>query len=148
MAGWGIFQETTTLFNRAPIALNVRFDGSEKTLMPGENPGIPKLAVAFARKQNPIMGTQAFNNPSASGYQSLIVDMGNPKQAHLAKPLTPEEWAAHLDAPSNLDIADMEEEKGIHLRLGRKKARPVMAGSFEAREGVSLEGFQQLDGHE
>ena len=142
--GWGIFQETTTLFNRGREAVSVRFDGSEKTLYPGNNTSIPLLAVPYARKQNPIMGSEEFLNPGASGYQSLIIDLRNPKTKHLAVPMTDEEWAAHKGSPTRLNVADMEEEKGVKLIV--KGKRMTMATSFEAREGGGAAEYDHFGG--
>jgi hypothetical protein len=146
MAGFGVFMETTDIFNRGREAVSVRFDGQEKTIPPGITRAFPKIAFPYARKQNPIMGTQSFTNPTASGYDSLIVDM-NGKNKDKAVPLTDEEWAKHCNAPSNLNIEEMEEEKGVKLKAGRKNPKKVMANTFEAREGVSGSEFDGLDQH-
>lgn len=141
--GWGIFQTTTTLFNRAPINLSVRFDGQEKTIVSGMNPGFPTLAVRYAKKQNPRMGTEQFYNPSMTGFESLIVDLGDKKDKTPREPLTEQEWQEHLDAPMRLNRAEMEDEKGVKTVLRGKKVK----NAFEARTGVNA-GFDELSGHE
>ena len=54
----GIFRDSVTLVNRTSRNLNVRFDGEDITIGPGENPGFPKVAVPYAKKQNPLMGSK------------------------------------------------------------------------------------------
>ena len=66
----GIFQDLVTVVNRAPIPITVTFDGQELTLQPGENP-LPKIAIPYAKNQNPIKGTADLNNPHISGAQYL-----------------------------------------------------------------------------
>jgi hypothetical protein len=53
----GTFRESVTIINRTSKPLNVRYDGEDITLQPGENHGFPKVAVPFAKKQNAIKGT-------------------------------------------------------------------------------------------
>ena len=54
----GNYKESVTLVNRTNRSLNVRFDGEDTQIMPGENPGFPKVAVPYAKKQNPLMGSK------------------------------------------------------------------------------------------
>lgn len=54
----GAYKESVTLINRTNRFLNVRFDGEDTQLAPGENPGFPKIAVPYAKKQNPLMGSK------------------------------------------------------------------------------------------
>ena len=70
------------------------------------------------------------------------------KHKALAVPLTPQEWADHREAPSALDISQIEDEKGVKLKVGRQRPRPVMANSFEAREGASMTGHDEDTSHE
>lgn len=44
--------------------LNVRYDGEDITLKPGENPGIPKIVVDYAKKQNILKGSMHPLNPN------------------------------------------------------------------------------------
>jgi len=54
----GNYKESITLVNRTNRVLSVRFDGEDTHLQPGENPGFPKVAVPYAKKQNPLMGSK------------------------------------------------------------------------------------------
>lgn len=58
------FKNSVTLVNRTIGAgeyecnLNVRYDGEDIQLRPGENVGFPAEAVGFAKRQNILMGTR------------------------------------------------------------------------------------------
>jgi len=54
----GTFKDSVTLVNRTSDPLNVRYDGEDITLQPGENPGFPLVAVGYAKRQNPLMGSK------------------------------------------------------------------------------------------
>lgn len=66
----GTFRDSVTLVNRTIGAgvmetdLNVRFDGEDIRLKPGDNPGFPRVAVPYARKQNPLNGSKHPVNPN------------------------------------------------------------------------------------
>lgn len=60
----GTFRDAVTLVNRTPGDLNVRFDGEDIRLKPGENPGFPRVAIPYAKKQNPLMGSKHPVNPT------------------------------------------------------------------------------------
>lgn len=72
----GTFRDSVTLINRTLGAgefeqdLNVRFDGEDICLKPGENPGFPLVAVPYAKKQNPLKGSKHPINPTI--YISLV----------------------------------------------------------------------------
>ncbi len=117
----GIFYESVTLINRAPIDLTVMFDGQCKTLKPGENV-VPAVVVDFAKNQNPIMGTQDPNNPSISGGKYLVGVKGGYNEE--TEPLTQEEWEAHCNRPCRTD-----EQEAFNERYGGDpKARLVVHG--------------------
>lgn len=65
----GNFRNSVTIVNRTigggdfEEDLNVRYDGEDITLKPGENHGFPLVAVPFAKAQNPLKGTQHPNDP-------------------------------------------------------------------------------------
>lgn len=59
----GTYNDSVTLVNRTPYALNVRYDGEDISLKPGENPGFPKVVVEFAKRQNPLKGSQHPTDP-------------------------------------------------------------------------------------
>ncbi len=60
----GIFKDAVTLVNRTSRVLSVRYDGEDISLQPGENPGFPAVAVPFAKRQNPLMGSKHPINPN------------------------------------------------------------------------------------
>ncbi len=66
----GHMNDRVTLVNRTIGAgdqerdLNVRYDGEDMTLIPGDNPGIPEVVVSYAKKQNPLMGSMHPMNPA------------------------------------------------------------------------------------
>lgn len=66
----GVFAGSVTLINRTTRNLGVRYDGEDIVIKPGENPGFPKEAVPFARKQNPLMGSRHPVDPRR--YTSLV----------------------------------------------------------------------------
>lgn len=116
----GIFYKQVKVFNRAPVAITVRFDGQDMTLPPGEGV-LPQQAIQYAKNQNPIMGSQDPSNPSISGASFLIGVVGSRDNC---EPLTPEEWEAHLKRPMRLDEQALFEE-----RYGNDpKARLVLHG--------------------
>lgn len=60
----GIMRDSVTLVNRTNRDLSVRYDGEDITLHPGDNPGFPLVAVPYAKKQNPLMGSKHPTNPN------------------------------------------------------------------------------------
>lgn len=70
------YNDTVTLVNRTigggvhERELNARYDGEDLVLVPGENPGIPRVVVPYALKQNPLMGSA--NPVNAGEYQCLV----------------------------------------------------------------------------
>lgn len=129
-----VFPEIVTLINRAPVPLTVRFDGEEKTLYPGENQ-VPRIVVPYAKSQNPIMGSEDFQDPT--GYKYLVALKGSKKDPQ--EPLTEEEWADHLASPQRLNRQQIIDERGD------SKSREVVRGkkkqsAFEARFPVNIDG--------
>lgn len=107
----GIFHEQVIVVNRAPETLNVRFDGQDINLPPGES-AIPKVAVEYAKRQNTIMGSGDPSNPSMSGARYLVGVKGKDE----CDPLTKEEWESHTGAPCRLDLELLADD-----RLGPKE---------------------------
>lgn len=97
----GIFHQQSKVFNRAPVALRVRFDGQETDIPPGES-YIPTATVPFAKNQNPIMGKSDPYNPHISGGKYLIAEIGydSPEEC---QPLSKKEWEEHLGRPCRID---------------------------------------------
>jgi len=103
----GIFLEHVQLFNRAPVALTVQFDGQCKTLEPGPNT-VPGIVVQYAKNQNPIMGSQDPYNPHIDGGKYLLGVVGTKDDV---TPLTKEEWEAHTNAPCREDVQRLFEDR-------------------------------------
>jgi hypothetical protein len=57
------YRDSVTLVNRTDRVLNVRYDGEDMKLKPGENPNFPVVAVPYAKAQNPLMGSRHPNSP-------------------------------------------------------------------------------------
>jgi hypothetical protein len=66
----GTFGSSVTLVNRTNRNLSCRYDGEDITLHPGDNAGFPLVAVPYAKKQNPLMGSKHPNDPRR--YISLV----------------------------------------------------------------------------
>ena len=120
----GIFYDTATVVNRAPIDITVTFDGQQITLKPGLSI-LPKVAISHGKNQNPIMGTADPNNPHMSGGQYLlgvVNDIEYPDDP--CEPLTDEEWATHLGKPCRVN-----EQMAFEERYGSDpKAKMVIHG--------------------
>ena len=147
----GIFLEAAEVFNRAPVAITVTFDGQQITLKPGKSI-LPKVAIPNGKNQNPIMGSVDPNNPHMSGGEYLlgvVDDLEYPGDN--CAPLTPDEWETHLGKPCRVnEQAAFEERYGgdpkakmvLHGK-GRKttaanqtEARGVLAGPVFGRESA------------
>lgn len=129
------FGDTVTIINRAPWPINVRWDGKDVTLQPGETPGFPRLAVPYAKNQNPLMGSEDPEDPSRFEY---LVGVKGSKRDNL-KPLTKAEIEQHETSPQRLNRAAMQEMRGD------VKAREVVRGkkqpsAFQARYEISNDG--------
>lgn len=97
----GIFLEHVQLFNRAPVALTVMFDGQCKSLPALEATTVPGIVVQYAKNQNPVMGTQDPYNPHITGAEYLVGVVGSKDNC---EPLSPEEWADHLQQPCRENV--------------------------------------------
>lgn len=124
----GVYKESITLVNRTSRELNVRYDGEDITLQPGENPGFPQVAVPYAKRQNPLMGSKHPVNPTR--YISLVGVKAKPgeKQQDDITPISDE----------TLEAADRELE--VIDRSGKYYGRPM-------RQNVKLlnHGFDMYD---
>jgi hypothetical protein len=143
----GIFQTHVKIFNRAPVALNVMFDGQQKGLPAGESE-LPDLTVPYAQNQNPIMGSQDPNNPTWSGARYLIVTADD---EFFGKPLTKEEWEAHKGRPCRFDEeAAFAEKYGddpkAKLVVRGKKGSATAGNRYEA--GGTVQGSAVFTGRD
>jgi hypothetical protein len=140
---FGVFQDMVPIVNRAPIPLTVTFDGQTTTIKSG--PGfLPSLTISYAKNQNPVMGSVDPNNPSITGGDYLIgvVDRDNTEM------LTAEEWNAHCEAISRVDLKVlMEDELGPGERVEvRGRGRKTQArNAFEAGVRVAVNKLGMTD---
>jgi hypothetical protein len=131
----GIFYDMTEVVNRGRAVCVVKFDGQELDIAPGPAV-IPTMALLVAKNQNPVRGTAQMDNPTVSGCEYLIGIKGKDD----CTPLTDEQWAAHVNAPSRWDMDDYFSERlgpKEHM-IVRGKGRPTQAkSSFDAGVKVS-----------
>jgi hypothetical protein len=146
-----VFHEQVEIVVRTPWALSFLFDGQEATLPPnyewdekgepkpikGVRNFIPRVTLLNALNQNPIMGSQDPENPSASGALYLIGIVGKERK-YPTEPLTAEEIAMQTNNPSRFDYMPLIEHKlgtrdKVEVR-GNKKPR-----SFGVRQTTNLE---------
>lgn len=137
MSNFGVFVEQVVLVNRAPVSIDVTFDGASKTLVPGENL-VPAVVVPYAKNQNPIMGSQDPYNPQIEGCRYLVGVKGKDD----CTPLTKAEWEDHCQRPCREDEQRWFEDKyGTDSKaklVTRGKGRKSMASSrSEANAAVS-----------
>jgi hypothetical protein len=131
-----------TVVNRTPVPLNVRFDGQDTVLPPGESP-LPKVAVGYAKNQNPIMGSADPNNPSLSGARYLLGVKGTPDEC---TPLSQGEWNDHCDAACRMDWKVLTEDTvkpGEHIVVKGKKGGVQAKSSFDP--GVRHRGTANMN---
>lgn len=120
----GIFLKRLKIFNRAPIALSVTFDGQREDIPHGQSE-MPEAAVWKAQNQNPIMGSGDPYNPGANGTKYLIVMEG---EEGFGTPMTKEEWEAHKRRPCRED-----EQIWFNERYGDDKtAKLITRGSRQS----------------
>ncbi len=60
----GNILESVTLVNRTNRTIEVRYDGEDMKLKPGRTRNFPRVAVPYAQKQNPLMGSQHPYDPT------------------------------------------------------------------------------------
>jgi hypothetical protein len=109
--------ETVTLINRTKGTLQCTFDGHTYDLVPGENHGFPKVAVPFAKRQNPVMGSEDPYNPIK--FNSLV------GVKDTSDPVTP---IKQTDAVERIDRSKV---RGMGRKARVMEGDP--ASAFEAR---------------
>lgn len=135
----GHFRDSVTLVNRTIGAgkyerdLTVRYDGEDIVLTPGDNPGFPKVAVPYAKKQNPLMGSQDSINPTR--YISLIGVKGE-------KDETPIDEATLARAAGKLERVDRDGDFGGEPMERRVLLRKKPFDAFEAQVTMPGTGFE------
>ena len=139
--GFGVFQDMVPIVNRAPIPLAVTFDGQTSNVPTG--PGfLPSVTIAYAKNQNPIMGSVDPHNPSISGGEYLIGVVGKDN----TDMLTEKEWNAHCDAISRVDLKVLMQDElgpGERVEVRGKGRRTQARNAFEAgvRAAVNRAGM-------
>lgn len=129
----GYFRDAVTLVNRTSRVLNVRYDGEDIQLQPGENPGFPRPAVGFAKRQNKLMGSQHPLNPMRFISLVGVKAKAGEKQADDITPI-PDEILARAD--KQLEVVDRHGEfwgETGGLRSNVKVLRKVPFDAFEAQ---------------
>ena len=106
--------ESVTLVNRTKRVLTVRYDGEEMKLKPGRTKNFPRVAVAYAQKQNPLMGSQHPYDPTQ--YISLIGVEADEDASQALK-----DWivAQRVGDCSPIDDETMKEADGEYERVNR-----------------------------
>lgn len=126
----GYFRDSVTLINRTDRVLNVRYDGEDIQLQPGENPGFPQLAVGFAKRQNKLMGSQHPLNPMR--FISLVGVKGKDDCTPI-----PTDVLVHADKA--LEVVDRRGEFWGETGGLRENVKPLRKTGFDAFEAqVSL----------
>lgn len=125
----GVFRDAVTLVNRTDRELTVRYDGEDIKLHPGENPGFPAVAVPYAKKQNPLMGSKHPINPTK--YISLVGVKGTKDDI---TPIPPEVLAK---ADQALEVVDRSGE--FHGRPMRQNVKVLNRG-FDPYEAMADPG--------
>lgn len=140
---FGVFQDMVPVVNRSPVVLTVRFDGQETQVKPGAG-FLPSVVINYAKNQNPVMGSVDPNNPAISGGEYLIGVVGRDNTDIMTK----EEWNAHCEAISRVDLKIMlEDELGPGQRVEvRGRGRKTQArNSFEAGVRAAVNGQGMTD---
>jgi len=133
-------RDAVTLVNRTIGAgdqerdLNVRYDGEDLTLKPGENPGFPLIAVRFAKVQNPLMGSVHPVNPNK--FISLVGVKGSKDD------ITPIPRDVLLRASTKLESVD---RNGEHWRRPMRQNVKVLNEGFEPYEAMADAGATTMD---
>jgi hypothetical protein len=124
-----IFGETVTLVNRTSKVLNARFDGRDQTIQPGENPGFPKIAVAYAKSQNVLMGSEDPENPSPSGMEYLVGVKATPQRDDISP-------IEQSDAPQRYNRESLRES---YLPKSKEVVRKTKINAHTARVGTGTQ---------
>jgi hypothetical protein len=128
--GFGVFQDMVPIVNRAPVVLMVTFDGQQTSIKPG--PGfLPSVTINYAKNQNPVMGSVDPNNPAITGGEYLIGVVGKDN----TEILTADEWNAHCDAISRVDLKVLMEDQlgpGERVEVRGKGRKTAARNAFDA----------------
>lgn len=140
----GIFHEQIEVVNRTSKPLNVRYDGQDMEIEPNYDEAgqrlegvvnfIPKVAMSYARAQNPVMGSEDYEDPSA--FDCLLGFV--PKRGEKLHPsylvtdffdVAADAEAKGTDALSRVPLSEMladdPQVKNVVVRGRRTEANPV-----------------------
>jgi hypothetical protein len=138
----GTFSNSVTIVNRTTRVLNVRYDGEDIQLQPGENPGFPLVAVGYAKRQNKLMGSQHPLNPTRFIALVGVKAKAGEAQRDDISPI-PEEVLERAD--KKLEVIDRDGE--FHgepmgkVRLMRKRGFDAFEAQVSMGEGVAGDKF-------
>lgn len=143
----GIFWKHVPIFNRAPIALAMVFDG-ERHIIPVGLSELPEQTLWKAKNQNPIMGSGDPYNPGAAGTKYLVV---TDDEEGWDEPLTKEQWENHCKRPCREDeqiwFAEKygEDPKAKLVQRGQKNS---VAAKSRGEAGGLPKGIAEFTGRE
>ncbi len=133
------FRNSVNLINRTSRPLNVRFDGEDIVLQPGENPGFPRDAVAYAKKQNALMGSQHPNDP-----RKFVCLVGVKDTKDNCKPIDDETMATADKKLERVDRSgEFHGEPMAKVRPGKQtpytnyEAAVELPGEFDVNRNIS-----------
>lgn len=139
----GIFWKRVPIFNRAPKALSVVFDGERHTIPTGLS-DLPEQTLYHAKNQNPIMGSADPYHPGMLGARYLIV---TEEEEGWNQPLTPEEWEQHCQRPCREDETIWFREKygeDPKAKLVQRGSRNSVAARNRSEAGGIPKGIAEF----
>lgn len=130
----GVFKDSVTLVNRTSRVLNVRYDGEDISLQPGENPGFPNVAVPYAKRQNILMGSRHPISPTK--FISLVGVKGTKDD------ITPITDATMLEADKELEAID---RKGKFWNRPLRQNVKILNREYDPEEAGVVGSYQDAN---
>jgi hypothetical protein len=139
----GVYRDAVTLVNRTSRPLNVRYDGEDITIQPGENPGFPRVAVEFAKRQNPLMGSKHPNDPRRF---IMLVGVKAAEGQKQKDDITPISDDVLHQADGKLELVDRSGEfHGMPMRKVKVLNQGYTPYEAEAAQGGSFDVNKAID---
>lgn len=139
----GVYRDAVTLVNRTSRSLNVRYDGEDITIQPGENPGFPRVAVEFAKRQNPLMGSKHPHDPRKF---IILVGVKASKGEKQKDDITPIPDDVMRVADGKLELVDRSGEfHGIPMRKVKVLNKGYSPYEAEAAQGDTFDINKSID---
>lgn len=139
----GDYRDSVTLVNRTSRTLSVRYDGEDIPIPSGENAGFPRIAVEFAKRQNPLMGSKHPNDPRRMIFLVGVKAAKGDKQRDDISPISDD--VLHT-ADSKLELVDRSGEfHGVPLRKVAILNRGYTAYEAEAAQGGAFDVNKSID---